>query len=243
MLPRATDSLRHIGPGQIYLWIAPQETSGLVSSHEAILSEEERNRALRFHRIVDQDQFVFAHAFVRLVLSWHFGVAPSEWRFGRDCNGRPLITAPQIRPTVHFSLSHTKGLTACLVTLTAAAAVDVEKVVGDQELVFAAREVLSATERKTLGTSSGMEWTSRFFDHWTLKEAYAKARGLGLGLCLSDIGFDLSPGGKIQVRFAARMNDDPSSWLFWCRRLSLHHTISVAARKNRNCSPPHNGQL
>jgi 4'-phosphopantetheinyl transferase len=204
----------------------------LVSSHESILSEEERNRALRFHRNVDRDQFVFAHAFVRLVLSWHFGVAPGEWRFGRDCNGRPLIMAPQILPTVHFSLSHTEGLAACLVTLTAEAAVDVEKVVGDQELVLAAGEVLSAAEQETLGASSGREWTSRFFDHWTLKEAYAKARGLGFGLRLSDIGFDLTPGGKIQARFATQVNDDPSTWLFWCRRLSLHHTISVAAKKD-----------
>jgi 4'-phosphopantetheinyl transferase len=224
--------IRHVRPGQMYLWITPEEANRLASGHEAILSAEERNRALRFHRIADQNRFIIAHAFVRLALSWHFGVAAAEWCFRRSRNGRPLITAPVILPRVQFSLSHTEGLTACLITLTAESAVDVEKVVGDRELVLAAGQVLSAAEQKNLGATSGREWTSRFFDHWTLKEAYAKARGLGLGLRLSDVGFDFAPGGKIQAQFEARLNDDPSNWLFWCRRLSQQHTVSVAAKEH-----------
>jgi 4'-phosphopantetheinyl transferase len=173
-----------------------------------------------------------ARALVRLALSRHVPVPADVWRFDRNCHGRPCIAVPACVPNVYFSLSHTRGLIACLVTGSAEAAVDVERIEYHHDLSWVARQVLSPAERTALSAPSERDWTTRFFDHWTLKEAYAKARGLGLALALSDIGFELKPDGTIGVGFGSQVADDPSAWVFWRRHLSPRHTLSVAARKD-----------
>jgi len=67
-----------------------------------------------------------------------------------------------------------------------------------------------------------------------LKEAYAKARGTGLGLRLSDIQFELGTE-EILVHFGSSIGDDASAWAFWSRQLSSGHTISVAAKNDSDC--------
>jgi 4'-phosphopantetheinyl transferase len=169
---------------------------------------------------------------VRLALSHHFSIRADAWRFDRDHNRRPYIDFPAIFPPVRFSVSHTRGLVACLITLSADAAVDVEKVEHSDDLVLVAGQVLSPGEQEALSLLSGRDWTRRFFDHWTLKEAYAKARGVGLGLTLSNVGFEIKPDNRISAHFASQIDDDSSAWVFWHRHLSAHHTISVAVKKD-----------
>ena len=224
-----------LSPGLLYLWTIPHDRGDTVLANrlEAILSADERNQARRFHRDEDRRLFVAARAFVRLALSRHFSIPPEEWFFTKDRNGKPLIAKPVILRSVHFSLSHTEGLIACLISLSAEAAVDVEKHQDGQALVLAARQVLSSTEHNSLSMSAGDAWASRFFAHWTLKEAYAKARGLGLSLPLSEISFELNPSEKISAHFGPGVDDDASGWLFWCCTSLPQHTLAIAAKRDR----------
>ncbi len=54
----------------------------------------------------------------------------------------------------------------------------------------------------------------RFFRLWTLKEAYIKARGLGMAIPLPQISFDLNATPRIAVSFAPGIEDDPEDWQF-----------------------------
>lgn len=222
-------------PGQMYLWtlLTDDTTDAATACGLAeILSADERNEARRFRRVTGRQQFVIARALVRLALSYHVPIPAGAWRFDRDRNRRPFIASPAISPPVRFSVSHTQGLVACLITLSDEAAVDVETVEHSEDLALVAREVLSPAEQSALSALSGRDWTTRFFDHWTLKEAYAKARGLGLSLRLSDIGFDLNRDNTIRIHFSSQVDDNSSAWVFWRRHLSPQHTIAVAAKKD-----------
>jgi 4'-phosphopantetheinyl transferase len=224
-----------IRPGQLHLWTVRTDdlNDGAIAGRVVeILAADERNESRRFRRARDQHQFVIARALAKLALSQHFPVAAGDWRFARDHNRKPFIAAPEISPPVRFSISHTQGLLACLVTPSAEAAVDVEKIEPSQDLAAVATQVLSRSEQADLSALSGEDWTARFFDYWTLKEAYAKARGLGLGLALSDISFELKPDGTIGAHFGPVIHDDPSAWMFWRRQLPPQHTLSVAAKRD-----------
>jgi 4'-phosphopantetheinyl transferase len=234
-----SESFGNLRPGLLYLWTMSTDDSAATTacSLQAILSGDEQREALRFRRAKDQHQFVLAHALVRLALSRCFPVPAGEWCFGRDRDRKPFIASPKVSPAAQFSLSHTEGLIACLITLSTEAAVDVEKVEHNQDLPLVARQVLSAAELRTLSNLSGRDWTAQFFDYWTLKEAYAKARGLGLGLKLSGISIELGLDNAIRAHFASSIDDDSSSWVFWRRRLPSKHTLSVAVRHDFFCEP------
>jgi 4'-phosphopantetheinyl transferase len=218
----------------MYLWtlLTDDTTDTAIACRlQEILSADEKNEACRFRRVTDRNQFVLARALVRLALSNHFSIPAGAWRFDRDRNRRPFIVAPTLLPPVRFSVSHTRGLIACLITLSAEAAVDVERVEHNEDLALMALQFLSPVEQRALNALSGADWTTHVFDLWTLKEAYAKARGLGLSLPLNDIGFELAPN-NVRAHFASRLGEDPSAWVFWHRHLSAQHTISVAAKKD-----------
>jgi len=223
--------------GKLHLWTcAIDETVGGASLGRlcAVLSPNERERSTRLRHAVDQRRFVTSHAFVRFALSQHCAVEASCWEFGRTAEGKPFIAAPNLGQMPSFSLSHTEGMATCLIGLSAEAGVDIEKLTHHDDLPLIAPSILAAGELESLSSYDGMDWTVRFFQHWTLKEAYAKARGFGLALRPRDIGFEIDVDGEIRGHFAAALRDDPSSWYFQSHRPSPAHILSLAVPAESN---------
>ena len=226
---------RPLRAGRIDLWIARTDhpgAAGVARRIRELLPTDEQAEARRFRRAQDQQQFVIARAMVRWSLSRHFPLRAADWRFDRDDYGKPFVAFPHVLPSVQFSISHTDGMIACVVTRSAEAGVDAEKVEHNQDLPLVAGRVFSPAELVGLGELSGAAWTRRFFELWTLKEAYAKARGLGLSLTWSDIDFEPGPNNTARVRFASAFGDDPALWAFWRRSMRSGHVVAVAAKRN-----------
>jgi 4'-phosphopantetheinyl transferase len=229
------ERLRALRADQLHIWTVATDGPAdavIACRLQEILSADEQTESRRFRRARDHHQFIIARALVRLALSQYFPIPASDWRFYRDGYGKPFVASPQIWPPVRFSVSHTDGLIACLVTQSGEAAVDAEKVEYNRDLPLVASQVFSPAELTALSELSGRNWTTRFFDLWTLKEAYAKARGLGLSLMWSDMSFEFGPDNAICAHFASVLNDDPLAWVFWRYPLSSRHIIAVAAKRD-----------
>lgn len=194
----------------------------------AALSAEERRRAGLFAFDRHRRQYIFAHGLLRFALSNVVAeVEPSDWLFTTDGYGRPFVTGPQIAKAVYFSLSHTEGCVACVISGHEAVGVDVEEVRSHDSLMEMAASVFSADEIDVLQTLPAEEFAGRFFDYWTLKEAYLKARGSGLSFPLDQFSM-LVTSGEIGIRFAPGVEDDARRWRFTLDSPSPVHRLAIA---------------
>ena len=148
-----------------------------------------------------------------------------------NAHGRPELDVPGGgRPPIGFNVSHTKGLVACAIAGTREVGVDVECV--DRTLThdiadrfFAPREVAD------LRALPDGEQARAFFDYWTLKEAYIKARGMGLALPLAHFAFSLGSGRAPAIAFDPEIDDAPDTWQFVQAWPTAVHRLAVAIRR------------
>jgi 4'-phosphopantetheinyl transferase len=188
--------------------------------------EIERMRQYRFEH--DQRQYLMSHALVRATLSHYTSVAPRDWRFRANYWGRPEIERPAEFRRLRFNLSHTRGLVAVAIVWDRAVGVDVEIRDRAEECWEVAERYFSRTEWAALSALPRERQPERFLEYWTLKEAYVKARGMGLSLPLDQFSFVLRPGHPVQIVFDARMGDNPLAWQFGQFRPTASHLLAYA---------------
>jgi 4'-phosphopantetheinyl transferase len=220
--------------GEAHLWyvLAGEVTEpGLLAAYEALLAPEERARKERFYFDKNRHEYLLTRALCRGVLSRYAAVAPEAWVFRANRYGRPEIASPEGCP-VRFNLTNTDGLIACLVAHEREIGVDVEDLERRGETVLIADRFFSPLEVAALHAVPEAAQRARFFDYWTLKEAYIKARGMGLSIPLDQFSFAIEPGRPIRIAFDPRLEDDPSTWQFAQLRPTERHLISAAVRRS-----------
>jgi len=194
----------------------------------AVLSRDERLRHSQFVFDRDRRDYAAAHALLRWSLSRYASVAPEAWQFRNGANGKPLIAGDSGVLPLAFNLSHTHGLVACAIAVHADVGVDVESVTRAVD-EGVSRRFFAATEQAEIGrAATPRERAERFFELWTLKEAYIKAIGLGLLHPLSTIVFEV--GVDRSIAFTAPADVDPARWRFVVFAPREDHRLAVAAR-------------
>lgn len=202
------------------------DTPGALEACRKILSGDEIARADRFVFERHRRHYTFAHALLRLALSeLEPGIAPSAWSFATGRYGRPFVAGPATAGPLHFSLSHTEGCVACLISANEAVGIDVEHVVPRGSVMETARGAFAPEEIEMLRGLPPREALDRFFDIWTLKEAYLKARGFGLHLPLDGFAVRIAAGG---IGFKSTIDDNPHAWRFNLSSPSPCHRLAVA---------------
>ena len=202
-----------------------------MDDYRAWMSEDEHARMARLIFDRDRRRFLMTRALVRSALSRYAAVAPAEWTFTANAHGRPeLVDRPHGVPDLRFNVSHTEGLIACAVTIGREIGVDVEHV-GRRLTHDIAGRFFAPREVRDLHALPADEQPKVFFDYWTLKEAYIKARGFGLALPLADFAFALSPPAPPAISFEPALDDDPSTWQFVQDWPTRHHRLGLAVRR------------
>ena len=104
---------------------------------------------------------------------------------------------------------------ACIVASGADVGVDVETVARKTDTAAVADRFFADPEVAALRALPAEAQHKRFFEYWTLKESYIKARGMGLAIPLGDFWFTLEAGAAPRIDFAPRLLDDPARWAFF----------------------------
>jgi 4'-phosphopantetheinyl transferase len=227
-----TPSLLTLPPGEVHVWIVEPERitdPGLQASYRDLLDAPEREKQQRFHFERHRLQYLVSHALVRLTLSRYAPVPPEAWSFAANTYGRPEIRGEE-KPWLRFNLSHTDGMALCAVARDVDVGADVEDAERRGETVGIADSFFAPAEVAALRALPEHAQRERFFDYWTLKEAYIKARGMGLSLPLDQFAFGLEAGRPARISFDPRLVDEPSHWQFVRFRPSTRHAAALAVR-------------
>lgn len=204
----------------------------------ALLNAAERERCARYAFMRNRIESTAARALARSALSRYAPIAPRDWTFGSGEHGKPEIVGPAGAPPLHFNVSHTEGLVACLVARGRAVGVDVEFLGRRSDIALLARRCLSAAEQRSLWALPQTAQPQRFLVHWTLKEAYLKARGIGIGLPLAQITLlaDDDPeeptAAPTHFDLGPDVGDTPARWQFGRFPLSAQHLGACAIERN-----------
>lgn len=210
-------------------------TEALRAEELALLDDEERANHARYRREEDRDLYVRAHALTRRALSSQApSVAPAAWRFARRPNERPALDERLSGATgLRFNLTHTPGLVACVVSRAPEVGVDAECTTRLIDLGPVARTVYDDGELAALFALEARALRARFFDLWTLKEAWLKARGFGFSCDPKHLAFSFDgEGGEPRVRFdrAKLPAEREGAWAFGLHTPTPAHRLAVAVR-------------
>jgi 4'-phosphopantetheinyl transferase len=220
---------------EVHLWFLPTamfDELNLAPLAGEVLSDEEQLRAGRFAFERDRRTYITAHWLLRRVLSLYLPVATQAWEFQHTLHGKPAIRSPGEAVPMRFNLSHSRGMAACAVTCLGEVGVDVETV-HDRDYLRLARRFFAPQETSQLESLPIEQQPSAFFRLWTLKEAYIKARGLGLSIDLASFAFPQVMRDEIRIQFAEGFEDDPADWRFFRHEPDGEHKIAAAV----HCPP------
>jgi 4'-phosphopantetheinyl transferase len=192
----------------------------------AWLSETERGRYARFLHEDDRLMFLMGRVMARALVGRALGCAPTAWRWREGPHGRPEIDDADT--AWRFNVAHSAGLVLCAIGQGHEVGVDVEDL--DRRAISGnfAHRYLSPAEVADVEAQPPAEQQARLLTYWTLKEAYLKARGLGVSLPLSEIEFTLEPAGP-QVRFLGSLAGTDTRWRFHLEKLTPRHLVAVAS--------------
>lgn len=189
------------------------------------LQPEERERADKYKDMEARASFLIGRGMARAMLSEATGLPPSDWRFTEGAHGRPEIASPQT--PYHFNLAHSHGAVACVVARDREIGVDIEAFGRPASSQDVAARVCSPDELEDINAASETERQERFLVYWTLKEAYLKARGLGISVHLADVSFSLASGQPVLTPRGS-LADVDTRWMFRLAQPSDTHLIAVA---------------
>ncbi len=219
------------GKETVHLWIAypddlvDEETARAC---ERLLSEDEQARLERFKFERHRREFLATRALQRSALSAYAEVAPEAWRFEAGEHGRPAIATAQSgqAPGIKFNLSNSLGLVVCAVSYGLEIGVDMEPFTRAGTIEQVAERFFSARELEQLELLRGEQRRERGLTLWTLKEAYMKARGLGMALPTKLFSFVFEGEGEIRLEIDAEAGDVPGRWQF-CMLDHVGHRIAL----------------
>lgn len=234
--PTLTISEKHID-----VWLAYYDDvvdTQLLQNLRVYLSDDEREQEPRFHFDDDRKRYLVTRAMVRTVLSRYAPVAPADWSFSTNAYGRPEIaTRHGDAAGLCFNVSHTRGLIALGVSRHRALGVDVENLLARPASPGIADRFFSPTEVAELNSLPHEQRGHRFFEYWTFKESYIKARGMGLSLPLDRFSCHFPHEQAVRIAVDPELGDDGDRWSLWQWRLTHEYLLAICAERVGAAAP------
>jgi 4'-phosphopantetheinyl transferase len=215
-----------LNAGEVHVWCARPDEIGSEADARRFLAADELERSARYRLERPRRLAIASRVLLRTVLSRYEPVAPADWRFAVETHGRPIVADG--RSSLCFSVSKAAELVVCAVA-AGDVGVDVESLRRAAPFEVADR-FFAPAEVAALRALPERERASRFFDYWTFKESYVKARGLGLSLPLAKFVIVLDEGPP-RIEIDPSLGDNGASWRLAQLKPTPEHVVSLCVRR------------
>lgn len=198
----------------MHIWRVSLTISGAKLRYlEQLLSDDEKERAKRFHFDKDRNHFIAARGQLRVIIGRYLNLNPQALRFKYNDYGKPLLISIDKKKCLNFNVSHSHELALIAISKFYEVGIDIEWILRPKFTgLNIAKRFFSKNEIADLMDIPQSQQRQAFFDCWTRKEAYIKTRGKGLSIPLNQFDVSLKPGEPARL-LASR--HDPEAVLNW----------------------------
>jgi 4'-phosphopantetheinyl transferase len=183
-----------------------------VRASTALLSAVERQRANCFAVDRDRRRFIVARAYLRRFLAARLGVRPESVELVHGPRGKPALSRRFADSDLRFNVSHCEDVAVYAFALGREVGIDVEalRLLPDADDI--AERFFSRCEYEAYRALDPRDRPLGFFNCWTRKEAFIKARGDGLHYPLDRFDVSLAPAEPANILRVEGTRGEDCEW-------------------------------
>ena len=200
---------------EVHVWRASMEQpEATIQNLRQILAADELVKAGRFHFEKDRKSFIVAHGLLRTLLGCYLHMHADRVRFCVNNYGKPSLDPSVHEQPLSFNMSHSHKLALYAFTFQRQVGIDVEYMRAEVDFEGVARHSFSPVEQGVLHTLPIEARKQVFYNCWTRKEAYIKARGMGLSLPLDLFDVSMRSGEPAALLTSREDARETGRWRF-----------------------------
>ena len=185
-------SLPKTVPAGVDVWLLRLNLQAPISSADfLLLSESERDCALRFHTHADQVRSTATRAALRRILATKLALPPHALHFVMNHYGKPYLHGDA---GIDFNVSHAGQFALVAISTNGQVGVDIEDCNRQLDVSALADYVFTALERR-----SELVTTADFIKRWVAKESVLKAVGVGISEHLQTVSVLPGKNGSYRI--------------------------------------------
>jgi len=202
-----------LNANDIHVWhVSLKIDSNDIAHYRRTLSTDEKERAERFHFAKDCNRFIAARGMLRALLGCYLGKHPSCIQFSYNHHGKPFLKCFADNKSLGFNVSHSDEKALYAFSKGLPIGVDLERIRMDLSFEPIAIRFFSPSEAAMFCSLPEPARMEAFFNCWTRKEAFVKAKGNGLSLELDQFDVSLRPGEPASLLETRYDQDDLMNW-------------------------------
>lgn len=212
---------------EVHVWRASlEQPASVIQNLQKFLAPDEVTRAWQFYFEKDRNHFIVARGLLRVILGRYLNTDPSHLRFCYNSYGKPSLDFIFHQVELSFNLSHSHNLGLYAFAYSRQIGIDVEYMHSNVDYEQLAKHSFSPYENAVFHALPLAIKRQAFFNCWTRKEAYIKARGKGLSLSLDQFDVSLKPNEPARL---LNSREDPQEIVRWSLQALAPGTDYVGA--------------
>lgn len=218
----------YLNKNEVHIWRAKYSfTSKQIKNFLTLLSDDENKKAFNFYFQSDRNNYIASRAILRLILSRYIHTHPKVINFYYNYYGKPFI----LDANISFNISHSNELAVFAFSINSMVGIDVEYIHDGFNEMEIAEKFFSLSEINELKSVPQNQRKEAFFNCWTSKEAYIKAKGLSISTPLDSFDVSLLPWEPVKILIRGDNNDEENNWYLQRINIGKGYSSSIALQK------------